>query len=115
MEKTVNATLHNLVDFATDKLFSNPTVEHAKEKFYDTKDRFYDAKDKYTSKFSKKSNNTNNALLYTGLAIAAAGAAYLIYKNREAIKEQILSAVDKIKDVQEQYMNQQQPEDNSRA
>lgn len=113
MEKTVNATLHNLVDFATDKLFSNKTVEHAKEKFYDTKDRFFDAKDKYMSKYSKKSEN-NNVLLYTGLAIAAGAAAYLIYKNREVIKDQIMSAVDKLKDVQEQYMSQA-GEDNSHA
>jgi hypothetical protein len=114
MENTVNATLHNLVDYATEKLFSNPTVEHAKDKFYNAKDKFYDTKDKYTSKYTKKSDNSN-VLLYTGLALAAAGAAYLIYKNREVIQEQINSAIEKVKDLQEQYMNQQQPEDNSRA
>ncbi len=107
MEKTVNATLHNLVDMATEKLFSNSTVEHAKDKFYDVRDKFNDKKDKYTSKYFKKEDNTtSNVLLYTGLALAAAGAAYLIYKNREVIKEQISGAVDKIKDLQEQYINQ---------
>lgn len=119
MEKTVNATLHNLVDLATEKLFSNHTVEHAKDKFYDAKDRLSDVKDKYLSKKDKymskygKSDNSN-ALLYVGLAVAAAGAAYLIYKNRDVIQEQISSVVDKVKDLQDQYMNQQ-PEDNSRA
>ena len=120
MEKTVNATLHNLVDLATEKLFSNHTVEHAKDKFYDAKDRLSDVKDKYLSKkdkyiakYSNKSDNSN-ALLYIGLAVAAAGAAYLIYKNRDVIQEQISGVVDKVKDLQDQYMNQQ-PEDNSRA
>lgn len=114
MEKTVNATLHNLVDMATDKLFSNPTVEHAKEKFYDVKDRLHDARDRFDSKYSKyyrKESNTNNVLLYTGLALAAAGAAYLIYKNREVIKDQISEIVDKAKDMAAEY----QRENNSRA
>ena len=109
MEKTVNATLHNLVDLATEKLFSNSTVEHAKDKFYDVKDKFNHTKDKYTSKYFKKEDNTtSNVLLYTGIALAAAGAAYLIYKNREAIQEQIAGAVDKIKDLQSQYMSEQE-------
>jgi hypothetical protein len=107
MEKTVNATLHNLVDMATEKLFSNHTVEHAKDKFYDIKERLSDAKDKYQAKYFKKEDNSSNVLLYTGLALAAAGAAYLIYKNREAIQEKLSGAVDKIKDLQEQYMNQE--------
>jgi hypothetical protein len=116
MEKTVNATLHNLVDIATEKLFSSPAVEHAKDRFYDAKDRIYDAKDRFTSKYIRKEDNTTrNVLLFTGLALAAAGAAYLIYKNREVIKEQISGAVDKIKDLQDQYVNQQQAENNSRA
>lgn len=104
MEKTVNATLHNLVDFATDKLFTNSTVEHAKDKFYDVKDKFRGAKKKYASKYFQKSDSSN-VLLFTGLALAAAGAAYLIYKNRDAIKEQISSTVDKITDLQNQYMD----------
>jgi hypothetical protein len=115
MEKTVNATLHNLVDIATEKLFSNSTVEHAKDKFYDAKDRIYDAKDRFTSKYIKKEDNTaKNVLLFAGLALAAAGAAYLIYKNRDVIKEQISGAVDKIKDLQDQFVNQQ-TEDSTRA
>lgn len=111
MEKTVNATLHNLVDMATEKLFSNHTVEHAKDKFYDVKDKFFDKKDKYAKKYFKKEDNTKQILLIAGVALAAAGAAYLIYKNRDVIKEQISGAVDKIKDLQDQYMNQQ-PENN---
>jgi hypothetical protein len=107
MEKTVNATLHNLVDIATDKLFSNPAVEHAKEKYYDAKDKFYDAKDRFTAKYVNRSNN-DNTLLYAGLAIAAAaGAAYLIYKNREAIKEQFFNFVEQVKEMKEQYGNEQ--------
>lgn len=105
MEKTVNATLHNLVDYATDKLFSNENVEHAKDKFYDAKNKFYKTKDKYASKYFTKEDSTKT-LLYTGLAIAAAaGVAYLIYKNRETIKQQAMDFVDHVKDMKAEYMN----------
>ena len=105
MEKTVNATLHNIVDFATEKLFSNENVEHAKDKFYDAKNKFSKTKDKYTSKYFTKEDDSSKVLLYAGLAIAAAGVAYLIYKNRETIKQQALDFVDHVKDMKEQYAN----------
>lgn len=105
MEKTVNATLHNLVDFATDKLFSNENVEHAKDKFSDAKNKFYKAKDKYASKYFTKEESNSNVLLYAGLAIAAAGVAYLVYKNRETIKQQALDFVDHVKDMKAEYAN----------
>ena len=94
MEHTINATLHNLVDFATEKIFSNPTVEHAREKF---------------THFSKpKKSSSNNTLLYSGIAIAAvAGAAYLIYKNGEAIKEFASGLLDQVNEMKANLDNEQ--------
>ncbi|MDB5272259.1 MAG: hypothetical protein JWO58_626 [Chitinophagaceae bacterium] len=93
MENTVNATLHNLVDIATEKLFSNPRVEEAKEKF---------------NKYVHPKKSSNNTLLYSGLAIAAAaGAAYLIYKNREAIREYASGLLDQINELKANLENEQ--------
>ena len=71
MEKSINKTLHSIVDYATDKFVS----------------RYSSAKKnagKMTSKFISRNSNSH-VVLYSGIAIAAAGAVYLLVKNREAV------------------------------
>ncbi|MDB5257544.1 MAG: hypothetical protein JWM14_2239 [Chitinophagaceae bacterium] len=71
MEKSINNTLHSIVDYATDKFVSG----------------YCSAKkgaEKMTSKFMSRNSNSN-VVLYSGLALAAAGAVYLLVKHREAV------------------------------
>jgi hypothetical protein len=71
MEKSINNTLHSIVDYATNKFVSG----------------YCSAKkgaDKMTSKLMSRNSNSN-ALFYSGLALATAGAVYLLVKNREAV------------------------------
>ena len=80
MEKSINNTLHSIVDYATDKFVSG----------------YCSAKkgaEKMTSKFVSKNSNSN-VVLYSGLALAAAGAVYLLVKNREAVVSAVKEFID---------------------
>jgi len=80
MEKSINNTLHSFVDYATNKFVS----------------RFNSAKKdagKMTSKFMSRNSNSN-VVLYSSLAIAAAGAAYLLVKNREIVLAVVKDFID---------------------
>jgi DNA polymerase III alpha subunit len=71
MEKSINNTLHSIVDYATDKFVSG----------------YCSAKkgaEKMTSKFMSRNSNSH-VVLYSGIALATAGAVYLLVKNREAV------------------------------
>ncbi len=71
MEKSINNTLHSIVDYATDKFVSG--MSSAKK-----------GAGKMTSKFVSRNSNSH-VVLYSGIALAAAGAVYLLVKNREAV------------------------------
>lgn len=71
MEKSINKTLHSIVDYATNK-FTN-SYSSAKK-----------GAGKMTSRFMSRHSHSN-VVLYTGIAVAAAGAVYLLVKNREAV------------------------------
>jgi hypothetical protein len=71
MEKSINKTLHSIVDYATDKFVSGYCSARKGAR-------------KMTSKFVSRNSNSH-VVLYSGIALAAAGAAYLLVKNREAV------------------------------
>lgn len=71
MEKSINNTLHSIVDYATDKFVSRYNFARK-------------SAGKMTSKFMSRHSHSN-VVLYSGMAVAAAGTVYLLVKNREAV------------------------------
>ncbi|MBC7486304.1 MAG: hypothetical protein H7282_06100 [Cytophagaceae bacterium] len=71
MEKSINKTLHSIVDYATNKF----TSRHSSAK---------KGAGKMASRFMSRHSHSN-VVLYSGIAVAAAGAVYLLVKNREAV------------------------------
>jgi len=80
MEKSINNTLHSIVDYATDKFVSG--MSSAKKNT-----------GKLTSRFMSRNSNSH-VVLYSGIALAAAGAVYLLVKNREAVISAVKEFID---------------------
>lgn len=80
MEKSINNTLHSIVDYATNKFVS---------RYHSTKKGV----GKMTSKFMSRHSHSN-VVLYSGMALAAAGAVYLLVKNRAAVVAAVREFLD---------------------
>ncbi|MDB5272258.1 MAG: hypothetical protein JWO58_625 [Chitinophagaceae bacterium] len=77
MEKSIKRTVQSAVDYTASKIFSKyPSVRKAVER----------ATNRYHARHS-------HAMLYSGLALVAASAAYLMVKNRGALTASVVDFI----------------------